>query len=222
MSVCAVIFEADLRGASGPGNDLSTRRDHSLSPASRRVAGERARATPSTSVVCAQPPMPPATATGVNSPARAPAASAVSEELRNVLWWHCGWALALTVAAVVVSVVAPWSNGAPGLALIVGAAPAIAAIVALRWETEGSRIGLLAVWALAGAVAAGLTGGLTGPLAPWCLAPLAAAILLGARRISWGAVLSVLALASVALAQAAGLTQPPPTGVLAGGLPLVG
>jgi cell cycle sensor histidine kinase DivJ len=163
-----------------------------------------------------------ATATEVNSPAQAPAASAVSEELRNVLWWHCGWALALTVAAVVVSVVAPWSNGAPGLALIVGAAPAIAAIVALRWETEGSRIGLLAVWALAGAVAAGLTGGLTGPLAPWCLAPLAAAILLGARRISWGAVLSVLALASVALAQAAGLTQPPPTGVLAGALSLVG
>jgi cell cycle sensor histidine kinase DivJ len=163
-----------------------------------------------------------ATATEVNSPAQAPAASPVSEELRNVLWWHCGWALALTVAAVVVSVVAPWSNGAPGLALIVGAAPAIAAIVALRWETEGSRIGLLAVWALAGAVAAGLTGGLTGPLAPWCLAPLAAAILLGARRISWGAVLSVLALASVALAQAAGLTQPPPTGVLAGALSLVG
>jgi cell cycle sensor histidine kinase DivJ len=163
-----------------------------------------------------------ATATEVNSPSQTLAASPVSEELRNVLWWHCGWALALTVAAVVVSVVAPWSNGAPGLALIVGAAPAIAAIVALRWETEGSRIGLLAVWALAGAVAAGLTGGLTGPLAPWCLAPLAAAILLGARRISWGAVLSVLALASVALAQAAGLTQPPPTGVLAGALSLVG
>ncbi|HEY5008013.1 MAG TPA: histidine kinase dimerization/phospho-acceptor domain-containing protein, partial [Caulobacteraceae bacterium] len=163
-----------------------------------------------------------ATANEVNSPAQAPTASTVSEELRSVLWWHCGWALALTVAAVVVSVVAPWSNGAPGLALIVGAAPAIAAIVALRWETEGSRIGLLAVWALAGAVAAGLTGGLTGPLAPWCLTPLAAAILLGARRISWGAVLSVLALASVALAQAAGLTQPPPTGVLAGALALVG
>ncbi|HEY3890028.1 MAG TPA: HAMP domain-containing sensor histidine kinase [Caulobacteraceae bacterium] len=163
-----------------------------------------------------------ATAREVNSPIQAPAASPVSEELRNVLWWHCGWALALTVAAVVVSVVAPWSNGAPGLALIVGAAPAIAAIVALRWETEGSRIGLLAVWALAGAVAAGLTGGLTGPLAPWCLTPLAAAILLGARRISWGAVLSVLALASVALAQAAGLSQPPPTGVLDGALALVG
>ncbi len=163
-----------------------------------------------------------ATANEVNSPAQAPAASPVSEELRSVLWWHCGWALALTVAAVVVSVVAPWSNGAPGLALIVGAAPAIAAIVALRWETEASRIGLLAVWALAGAVAAGLTGGLTGPLAPWCLTPLAAAIPLGARRISWGAVLSVLALASVALAQAAGLTQPPPTGVLAGALALVG
>jgi cell cycle sensor histidine kinase DivJ len=163
-----------------------------------------------------------ATAPEARSTAQAHAATPVSEELRNVLWWHCGWALALTVAAVAVSVVAPWSNGAPGLALIVGAAPAIAAIVALRWETEGSRIGLLAVWALAGALAAGLTGGLTGPLAPWCLTPLAAAILLGARRISWGAVLSVLALASVALAQAAGLTQPPPTGVLAGALALVG
>ena len=163
-----------------------------------------------------------ATAKEVNSPTKAPAAPPVGEELRSVLWWHCGWALALTVGAVVVSVVAPWSNGAPGLALIVGAAPAIAAIVALRWETEASRIGLLAVWALAGAAAAGLTGGLTGPLAPWCLTPLAAAILLGPRRVLWGAVLSVLALASVALAEAAGLTQPPPTGVLAGALALVG
>jgi len=163
-----------------------------------------------------------ATTTEVKSPAQASAAPPVSEELRIVLWWHCGWALALALGVVVVSLVAPWTSWTPGLALIVGAAPAIAAIVALRWEGSGSRIGLLAVWAVAGAVATDLTGGVAGPLVVWCLTPLAAAILLGPRRVSWGAVLSVLALASATLAQVAGLVQPAPTGVLAITLALVG
>jgi two-component system, cell cycle sensor histidine kinase DivJ len=163
-----------------------------------------------------------AATTEVNSPARAPAVSAVSEELRNGLWWHCGWALALTLGAVIVSLAAPWSNGTPGLALIVGAAPAIAAIATLRWETEWSRIGLMAIWAAAGAVAADLTGGVAGPLVVWCLTPLAAAVLLGPRRVPWGAALSLLSLAGVALAQAAGLVQPAPSGVLAVTLALVG
>ncbi len=163
-----------------------------------------------------------AATTEVKSPAQAPAAPPVSEELRIVLWWHCGWAVALALGVVVVSLVAPWTSWTPGLALIVGAIPAIAAIVALRWEGPGARIGLLAVWAAAGAVATDLTGGVSGPLVVWCLTPLAAAILLGPRRVSWGAALSVLALASAALAQAAGLAQPAPTGVLAIALALVG
>jgi cell cycle sensor histidine kinase DivJ len=163
-----------------------------------------------------------AATTQVNSNTEDDAASPVSEDLRNVLWWHCGWALSLAVAAVIVSLAAPWTSWTPGAALIVGAAPAIAAILALRWETEWSRIALMAVWAAAGAVATDLTGGVAGPLVVWCLTPLAAAILLGPRRISWGAALSVLALASAALAQAAGLAQPAPTGVLAVTLALVG
>ncbi len=163
-----------------------------------------------------------AATTEVDSPTQAAAESPVSEDLRNLLWWHCGWALALSLGAVIVSVAAPWSNWTPGLALIVGAAPAIAAIVALRWETEASRIGLIAVWAAAGAIAADLTGGVAGPLVVWCLTPLAAAILLGRRRVVWGAVLSLLALASAALAQVAGLAQPAPSGLLAVVLALVG
>jgi two-component system, cell cycle sensor histidine kinase DivJ len=163
-----------------------------------------------------------AATTEVKSPAQAPAAPPVSEELRIVLWWHCGWALALALGVIVVSLVAPWTNWTPGLALIVGAVPAIAAIVALRWEGSAARIGLLAVWAAAGAIATDLTGGVSGPLVVWCLTPLAAAILLGPRRVSWGAALSVLALASAALAQAAGLAQPAPTGALAITLALVG
>jgi cell cycle sensor histidine kinase DivJ len=163
-----------------------------------------------------------AATTEVTSSTEDDAASPVSEDLRNALWWHCGWALALAVGAVVVSLAAPWSNWAPGLAMIVGAGPAIAAILALRREAEWARIGLMAVWAAAGAIAAILTGGVTGPLAVWCLTPLTAAILLGPRRISWGAALSLLALASAVLAQAAGLAQPPPSGVLAAALALVG
>ncbi|HZC17906.1 MAG TPA: hypothetical protein VE309_14200, partial [Caulobacteraceae bacterium] len=74
-----------------------------------------------------------AATTEMNSNTKPAAVSPVSEELRNMLWWHCGWALALALGAVIVSVAAPWSSWTPGLALIVGAAPTIAAIVALRW-----------------------------------------------------------------------------------------
>jgi cell cycle sensor histidine kinase DivJ len=190
--------------------------------ARHRVASERARANSHTPIVCTLKLMTLATATEVDQAVEAPAASPVSAELRNGLWWQCGWALALTFGAVIVSLAAPWSSWTPGLALIVGAAPALAAIVALRWDSEWSRIGLMAVWAAAGAIAADLTGGVAGPLVVWCLTPLAAAILLGRQRVSWGAVLSVLALASAALAQAAGLAQPAPTGVLAVTLALVG
>jgi len=190
--------------------------------ARHRVASEQARASQHAPIVCTLKLMTLATVTEVDQAPGAPAASPLRADLRNGLWWECGWALSLSLGVVIVSLAAPWSNWTPGLALIVGAAPALAAILAPRWQAEWSKIGLMAVWAAAGATAADLTGGVAGPLVVWCLTPLAAAILLGPRRVSWGAALSVLALASAALAQAAGLVQPAPTGVLAVALALVG
>jgi cell cycle sensor histidine kinase DivJ len=160
--------------------------------------------------------------TEVNSPNRAPAATPAGEDLRLALWWHSGWALALALGAVGVSLAADWPSWAPGLALIAGAAPAIAALAALRWDAGWSRIGLLVVWAAAATVATVLTGGVAGPLVVWCLTPITAAVLLGPRRVAWGAALSLLALASTALAEAAGLAPPTPTGALAVSLALVG
>src|SRR6185437_10279484 len=113
-------------------------------------------------------------------------------------------------------------NWTPGLALIVAAAPAMMAILADRTESAAARIGLLAVWAIAVAIAADLTGGLESPLVVWCAAPLAAALVQGRRKVAWGATLSVVSLAAVALAQSVGAAEPRPSGALAVSLALVG
>jgi len=141
---------------------------------------------------------------------------------RRAVWWHAGWALALAMAALAAVAVAPWRDANPGMALIAAVAPAIAALFLLRGEGGGTRIGLLVIWTAAAVIAAGLTGGVTGPLAIWCLAPLAAAILFGRRSVAWGGAFSVGALAVAGLAEAAGLTPAPPAGALAATLAVAG
>jgi cell cycle sensor histidine kinase DivJ len=72
-------------------------------------------------------------------------------------------------------------------------------------------------------LAASLTGGLSGPLAIWCAAPMTAAVVLGGRRrIAGGAALSLLAAVVTALAQADRLVVPPPEGALGTGLAMIG
>ena len=71
------------------------------------------------------------------------------------------------------------------------------------WWCGGAGVGL--GWG-GGAGAGALTGGVSGPLAPWCLARLAFAALFGRSRwIAGAAARSVLGAAVVALAQVAGL-----------------
>ncbi len=163
-----------------------------------------------------------APATVADRPDAALAGADARPEPRSSLWWHSAWAASLALAVVGISLAAPWPNWTPGLALIVGAAPAVVANLADRAEGAGWRIGLLAVWAAAVAIAADLTGGLAGPLAVWCLAPLAASMLQGRRMIAWGATLSVVALAATALAEAVGAVEARPDGALAVSLGLVG
>jgi two-component system, cell cycle sensor histidine kinase DivJ len=153
-------------------------------------------------------------------PAPRPApAEAVDAAPRAALWWHAAWALAIALAAIVVSVMAPWPDARPGLALIVAATPSLAAILTLR--PNRPNLGLVVIWAVASVLAATLVGGASGPLAIWCLTPLAAALVLEVRRIALGAALSLAALAATALIQAAGLAPTAPQGVLALSLALV-
>ncbi|QUD86088.1 sensor histidine kinase [Phenylobacterium montanum] len=131
-------------------------------------------------------------------------------ELRDILWWHAGW----TGAAAAESIVLLVAARAPGnlvLALVAGSLPALGALMLMRLTERPARFPLLILWAMGACSAAGLSGGLTGPLGVWGLMPLAAAIALGGpRRVAQGAALSVLTLALNALVQVMGLAAPTP------------
>jgi cell cycle sensor histidine kinase DivJ len=143
-------------------------------------------------------------------------------DLGEALRWHGGWVGALLLAAVVLWLSVPWSRGT-GLALAVGAAPAVGLLIARNYDGQRLRTGLVIAWAFAGALAAALTGGLSSPLAVWCLSPmLVAGLLGGARRLSQGASLALLAVALTGLAQAAGVVGVQPTGALGFGLGFTG
>jgi len=159
-------------------------------------------------------------ATQTADPASRPAPAAATDAgPRAALWWHAGWAMAIAAGALVVSLAAPWPDARPGLALIVAATPSIAAILTLR--PNRPNLGLTLVWAIASVLAASLAGGASGPLAIWCVTPLAASLVLEVRRIALGAALSLAALAATALIQAAGLAEPPLQGALAISMALV-
>ena len=106
---------------------------------------------------------------------------------------------------------APGAGWPPFVGLMVLATPGLAGLVpAARNEAQG-RAALLGLWALAAALGSILTGGVSGPLAIWCLSPFAAALVLGAgNQLALGAALALGALAAAALAQAFGLVTPAP------------
>jgi len=94
---------------------------------------------------------------------------------RFALVWHLAWAAVVGLAAAGLL-----GRGliAPGPELAALAASAAAALVGAGLaaaRSEAARGVAIVVWALAAAVASQLTGGVVGPLAPWVLAPLAAA-----------------------------------------------
>lgn len=95
--------------------------------------------------------------------------------------WHAAWA----VAAAVLALGARWFGGVDGpvfygvLAMVV---PGLAGLGLLRRDGEADRMALLGLWGLAAVVGAGLSGGLTGPLAGFVFLPLAAGIALGGSR----------------------------------------
>jgi len=119
---------------------------------------------------------------------------------RFALAWHLAWAAAVGLA---IAGLAGRGLLAPGPEASALAASAAAALIGAGLAVAGSQaaraVGIV-VWALAGAVASQLTGGVTGPLAAWTLAPLAAAAAYRRPRL-----LPLGAAAAVAAAGAAAL-----------------
>ena len=104
--------------------------------------------------------------------------------------WHMGWAAALAILALGGRLLgAPGLDGAGLIALLALVVPGLTGLILLWRDGEAPRVLALTVWTLAAVAAAGLTGGLTGPLAAFMIAPFAASILLDREKLPiWGAV----------------------------------
>jgi cell cycle sensor histidine kinase DivJ len=140
-----------------------------------------------------------------------------------VLRWHAGWGLAVLQAALVLLLGVGAVPENLWAAFGFGLAPAVVIWMLLFADGERARDFMLLAWAVAGGMAASLSGGLSGPLAIWCAAPMAAAVVLGGRRrLAGGAALSLLAAVVAALAQADRLVAAPPQGAIGTGLAMIG
>jgi cell cycle sensor histidine kinase DivJ len=89
--------------------------------------------------------------------------------------WHLAWAAAVLLSAASLAGLGRLSAGSELAGVAVGAVPALIGAGLALTGGRSARIIALLLWTLAGAVACLMTGGATGPLAAWCLAPLAAA-----------------------------------------------
>jgi cell cycle sensor histidine kinase DivJ len=128
--------------------------------------------------------------------------------------WRLGWlgAIALAAAAAFFTSAGGWPIWT---ALGAGAFPALVALIFARGGERTQSL-LLVLWAVGGALAAVLTGGVSGAMAAWCLAPVAAASIMDQpKRLAEGAALALIGGCVAALTQLSGLAPPEPTGPLA-------
>jgi cell cycle sensor histidine kinase DivJ len=125
--------------------------------------------------------------------------------------WSAGWLLLVGGAGALIAWVYPQDAEQIGLAAAAMAAPALPSLVLRRQGHELLRTLLLVLWAIGAGVACVLGGGVSGPVAAWCLAPVAAAAALGGvRRLAEGAALAFMAAAVAAMAQLSGLAPAAP------------
>jgi cell cycle sensor histidine kinase DivJ len=147
---------------------------------------------------------------------------AAGEELADALKWHGGWA-AVIVAGLIALAAGRHLQPASALALLAGAAPGAGALWLRRRDSAGVRAAVLAGWAVCCTAASLLAGGISGPLAVWCLAPAAASTVFGASSLlAEGAALSLTAAAVTVLASLAGLTPAAPEAPVNFWLSLIG
>ncbi|MDI1364638.1 MAG: sensor histidine kinase, partial [bacterium] len=107
--------------------------------------------------------------------------------------WRLGWLAAILLAAGATAFLSQPVGWPIWAALIAGAVPALVSYpLAGDAAREDGRMQslLLVLWAVGGCAAAVLTGGVSGAMSAWCLAPVAAASTLTAsRRLAEGAAL---------------------------------
>ncbi|MBS0360033.1 MAG: HAMP domain-containing histidine kinase [Proteobacteria bacterium] len=114
--------------------------------------------------------------------------------------WHLAWTLAVGVAATALAL-AGGSGATQGLEALgaIGAAAVLGTFLCGTTDEAGAAVVVLA-WAAAGAVACLITGGTSGPLAAWCLTPMAAGAAIGRPKLlGLGAAAGVGAAAIAAL-----------------------
>ncbi|MDP3855418.1 HAMP domain-containing sensor histidine kinase [Phenylobacterium sp.] len=141
---------------------------------------------------------------------------------REAVWWSAGWLAVVVLGAAFVAAAGLSPTERALTALAVGAAPATVGLFLKRAHGSGARAGLVAAWGVCAALAATMTGGVTGPLAAWLLAPMAAALAVGrGKALALGAATSLAAVGATALAGFR-LDIPPPVPDLAQGLALIG
>jgi len=145
-------------------------------------------------------------------PIRRPAPSAGLDPAHG---WGLGWLAAVGLAAVCALFIANANAWPVWAALGAGAFPALVALV-FTGKDERTQSLLLVLWAVGGASAAALTGGVSGAMAAWCLAPVAAASTMDQpKRLAEGAALALIGGCVAALTQLSGLAPAAPTGPLA-------
>ncbi|MFC3070973.1 sensor histidine kinase [Phenylobacterium soli] len=88
--------------------------------------------------------------------------------------WHLAWALVVSGAAAALLTLGGLAPGVELAALAMGWAAAVFGAILAATGSTGALGVAIVLWALAGAAACQMTGGASGPLAVWCLAPLAA------------------------------------------------
>jgi cell cycle sensor histidine kinase DivJ len=111
--------------------------------------------------------------------------------------WHAGWATAVGLTALGGVWMGSGSQTLVVPAALAMATPGLLGLTLMGRDGSALRAALLAAWSLAAIAAAGLSGGLTGPLGGFVFMPLAAAIALGSARLApfgaLGTALAVLA-----------------------------
>jgi cell cycle sensor histidine kinase DivJ len=121
--------------------------------------------------------------------------------------WHGAWALAVLLGGGVLMLKGMSRPGPVIAALAIMASVALAGVVFSRLGRPGRLLAILA-WSLGAAAAVHLTGGLGGPLAAWCLAPLAAAAAFQNREALAAGAAGAIAATAVACLQ--GMLAPLP------------
>ena len=98
--------------------------------------------------------------------------------------WHAGWAAAVGLTALGGAWFGQEAEALDTPAALAMATPGLLGLVLLGRDGLMVRAALLAAWSLAAIAAAGLSGGLTGPLGAFVFMPVAAAIALGTAQAS--------------------------------------